>query len=70
MAHSPRITLTVSLDWPEDATASDMRAFVREAVDLWGGQLEPPGADADDMWNPGNPLYGCDKHTAVRYSTP
>ena len=63
-----RIKLIVSLDWPEGASATDMRAFVREAVDMSGGQLEPPGTATDDMWNDGDPLFGCDKHTAVRHT--
>lgn len=63
-----RIKLIVSLDWPEGASATDMRNFVREAVDVWGGQLEPPGTYDYKCASGGDPLFGCDKHTAVRHT--
>ena len=67
-----RITLIVSMDWPEGVTVSRMRDFVEEAINMWGGQLEPPNAYDEPQFvhpktSPGDPLFGCDKHTTVMW---
>ena len=64
-----RIELLVELDWPRGVTITRIKSFVREAVDMWGGQLEPPGS-GEGLDTPGDPLFGCEKHTKVKNAHP
>lgn len=36
-----RVTLTVSLTVLDEVTAAEVREYVREAVEVWGGQRHP-----------------------------
>lgn len=48
----------------ELATAAEIRAYIRDAVETWSGSLRPPGAlGADDD---GDPLWGIHKVSSIR----
>lgn len=47
---------TVRLTRPEGVSVTEMRNYIREAVQTYGGQFRPPGAHGQD--DDGDPLFG------------
>lgn len=49
----------------DDSVSPDRAAsFASEAVEMWGGQYRPPGAEGDA--DPGDPLFGIREVEIVR----
>lgn len=56
-----KVTFTVSLVLPPEATAAAATTYVREAVRTWRGSLEPLNSDlGDGTFGKGDPMSGLD----------
>lgn len=58
----------VTIDVPDNVTATDVRNYIRAAVMGWSGALQPPGQNGEgyDPEEDGDPLWGIGDNATVK----
>lgn len=60
----PRYEMLILIDTAEPIRKTDLKNYVREAVQTWQGFFRPPGGYGDD--DEGDPMFGNIKKVSIK----